>query len=182
MNIYCNPLTLTIPPLRDGYDITKVTVPHLAIDVADINPEIKEILFKLGITVEWAEIFYRMPGAIGYIHSDLKAGDFTKINWIYKGNQSIMTWYTVNDADVKYTSGLTSTDTKYIRYSSDDVTFAYSTNILGPALVQVGAPHTVINPVEDRYCVCLCLSDLHGKRLTMAESQNLLQDYIIASN
>lgn len=178
MNIYCNPLTLTIPPLRDGYDITKVTVPHLAIDIADINPEIKKILFKLGIYVGWAEIFYRKPGAVCYIHSDVAVSDITKINWIYNGHQSMMSWYTINNFDDTYNAKDTSVNTKYVQFSPEEVTLAYSATVSGPTLVQVGAPHTVINPVEDRYCVCLCLSDLRGKRLTMAQSQKLLRDYI----
>lgn len=177
MNPYCNPLKLDIAPLRAEYDITKITALQMVISLDEINPEIKELLFNLGINVAWIELFYRQPGC-GSIHADNLSGDFTKINWIYKGKDSCMRWFTINDPFKDKEVKLSTANTEFLRYSINEVTLAHSANIIGPALVQVGAPHLVINPVEDRYCLCFVLTDLQGKRLTMREAQHLLKTYI----
>jgi hypothetical protein len=139
----------------------------------------KELLYSLGIVVPWIELFYRMPGHQGSIHADNLSGDFTKINWVYKGKNSKMFWFTINDSIHKKHVKLTMADTEYIQYSLKEVTYVHSDSISGPALVQVGVPHLVTNPTEDRYCLCFILTDLQGKRLTMTEAQKLLDAYIL---
>ena len=178
MNPYCNLLSLDIPPLREGYDITAIKIPHAILSLNEINPEIKQVLLDLGIIVSWIELFYRKPGNIGTVHADNLSGDFTKINWVYQGQDSFMNWFTINENCHKKNVDFTIASTEYIMYLPNEVTFAYSANISGPALVQVGAPHSVINPKEDRYCLCFVLCDLQGKRLTMQEAQYLLKKYI----
>ena len=178
MNSYCNPLTLDIPPLIEGIDITKITIHQTSISLDNINPRIKELLYDLGITVPWIELFVRKPGHQGTIHADNLSGDFTKINWIYKGKNSKMWWFTINDTVNKKQVKLTMANTEYLQYSPKEVTYVHSSNILDPALVQVGVPHLVTNPLEDRYCLCFILADLQGKRLTMQEAQHLLKNYI----
>jgi len=178
MNPYCNLLTLNIPPLKEGYDITTTTTHHAILSLDDINPEIKQVLLDLGIVVSWIELFYRKPGHVGSIHADNLSGDFTKINWIYQGQDSYMSWFTINENCRKKNINVTIANTEYIKYFPNEVTYAYSASISGPALVQVGIPHLVTNPKEDRYCLCFVLCNLQGKRLTMQEAQHLLKDYI----
>ena len=179
MNTYCNILTLDIPPLIEEFDITKFTTQKMSnIDMHNINPKIKELLFSLGIKVNCIHLFYKKLG-YGGIHTDSLPGDFTKINWIYKGKNSRMVWYTINDPLIKKEIKLTNIGVEYLEYSLNEVTYVHSVNILGPALVQVGTPHLVINPSEDRYCLCFIITDLHGNRLTMNEAQKLFDAYIL---
>jgi hypothetical protein len=182
MNPYYNPLLLDIPPLRDGFNIEQISEHHVPISLTEINPEIKELLMSLGITVSWIELFYRKPGHIGSIHADNRSGDFTKINWIYKGKKSKMLWFTVKDSSSIKEPHVTMANTEYLKYSITEVTRVETAMLTGPSLVQVGIPHLVINPHEDRYCLCFVLSDLNGERLTMEHAQQLLSEYIQTDN
>jgi len=164
--------------MREMYDITKITEHHTSISLDEINLEIKELLFNLGIKVSWIELFYRKPGQQGTIHADNLSGDFTKINWIYKGKNSKMLWFTINDSVNKKQVKVTMADTEYLEFSLNEVTHVHATNVTGCALIQVGIPHLVVNPKEDRYCLCFVLTDLAGNRLTMKQAQKLLSKYI----
>ena len=62
MNPYCNPLSLSIPPLIEEFDINRITTHQTFIDIDNINPKIKDLLYDLGIDVSWVELFYRKPG------------------------------------------------------------------------------------------------------------------------
>jgi hypothetical protein len=178
-NIYCNKLNLNIPPLKKEYDVTTVTALHTSVDLNMIHPAMREWLDNLGITVQWIEIFYRKPGQHGEVHTDSRAGDFTKINWIYGGKNSKMIWYKITDPKaLDKKPNITPVETNYIAYTMSDVTPVYAEELIGTYLVQVGMPHIVLNPREDRYCLCFVLSDKTGNRLTMSESYELLKDYI----
>ncbi len=166
--------------VKEEFDITKITQPHEGIDINEMNSEMKTFLESLGIKVSWIELFYRKPGYPGSIHADSIGGDFTKINWVTGGKDSIMIWFKIiNSAIEKNKTSLTMANTGYIKYMWDEVTMVHSEFMLGPSLVQVGVPHLIINPSEDRYCLSFVLTDMYGKRLTMAESCKLLKDYII---
>jgi hypothetical protein len=178
MNPYYNPLTLDIPPLVNGFDIQQTTVHHTLIDLSNINPNIKQLLLSLGITINWIELFYRKPGHLGSIHADNQSGDFTKINWVYKGNKSQMLWFTINDTQSDKKTSVTMANTEYLKYSISEVTHVETASLQGPSLVQVGIPHLVVNPYEDRYCLCFVLTDLNGNRIMMKRAQELLTEYI----
>ena len=179
-NIYSNVLNFNIPPLKEEFDITKITQSHIKVDLDEINPEMKNFLYSLGIEVCLIELFYRKPGNSGSIHVDNIGGDFTKINWVTGGKNSRMFWFNIIDSAIKKNKISTTTaNTGYIEYTWNEVALKYSQHMLGPALVQVGVPHLVINPSADRYCLSFVLTDIYGKRLTMAESCKLLKDYII---
>ena len=180
MNPYCNPLSLSIPPLREGYDVTQVTESHIRISLDEINPAIEKLLLDLGIKVSLIELFHREPGNKGTIHTDVQGGDFAKINWIYQGDCSHMLWFKVNDENSIKDVSTTVADTPYVEYSPHEVTLAHVVRLSGVALVQVGVPHLVVNPKEHRYCLCFVLKDATtGYRLTMQQSYDLLSKYII---
>lgn len=181
-NLYCNKLNLTIPPLVESYDVTSVTSPHTSVGADQIHPKMREWLDSLGINVIWIEIFYRKPGQHGGVHTDNAPGDFTKINWIYGGKNSRMMWFEVTDPKALDRKAIqTSVETNYIAYSMSEVKPVYSEELLGAYLLQVGVPHIVLNPREDRYCLCFVLADKTGKRLTMSESYEILKDYVIGA-
>lgn len=181
-NIYCNKLKLDIPPLVESYDITSVQDSHTSVSLDQIHPKMREWLDRMGINVIWAEIFYRKPGDHGGVHTDSTPGDFTKINWIYGGKSSRMFWYTVTDPKaIDRKPNITPVDTNYTSFKMSEVKPVYSEELLGVYLLQVGAPHLVLNPREDRYCICFVLADKTGKRLTMLESYEILKDYIVGA-
>lgn len=181
-NIYSNKLNLDIPPLIESYDITNVTASHTSVSTDQIHPKMREWLDSLGINVIWIEIFYRKPGEHGGVHTDDSPGDFTKINWIYGGKNSRMLWYEVTDPKaLNRKPKQTSVATNYIEYSFNEVKLVYSENLSGVYLLQVGVPHIVLNPHEDRYCLCFVLADKNDNRLTMTESCEILKDYIIGA-
>jgi hypothetical protein len=178
-NLYCNKLNLNISPLKEEYDVTSVTTPHTSVELDMIHPAMREWLDSLGITVPWIEIFYRKSGQHGGVHTDSIPGDFTKINWIYGGKNSKMIWYKITDPKaLDRKPNTTSVETNYIAYAMSEVSPVYAEELLGAYLLQVGVPHIVLNPREDRYCLCFVLADKTGKRLTMPESYELLKDYI----
>jgi len=178
-NIYCHKLKLDIPPLKN-FNIKNITQTHVSINLEEINPEIKEWLDSLGISVTWIEVFYRRPGNYGGIHSDGDKGDCAKINWIYGGKGSGMNWYQVIDSKaLSRKSNFTVVNTGYIPYSVNEVKEVYSAKLTGPYLLQVGIPHSVFNPHEERYCLCFLLKDKHGNHLPMSTAYNILSNYII---
>jgi hypothetical protein len=180
MNIYCQPLNLSIPPLNENFDITKITARISSIGLDELHPEMKEWLDNVGLRVTWIELFYRTPFSFMSIHTDTSPGDFTKINWVYGGRDSTMTWYKLNDSDPSNKS-ITKTDvnTSYTNYTSGEVTPIFSSTMSGPHVVQVGIPHSISNPREKRYCLSFVVEDKSGKRLSMAETCALLANYII---
>jgi hypothetical protein len=178
MNPYCNLLSLPFPPLREGFDIKQFDKSHVIISIDEMHPEMKELLYSLGITVTLIELFHREPGNTGSIHTDYKPGDFTKINWVYGGENSRMLWYNVKDPSTDKNVSNTIASTNYIEYSLSEVTLAHTIKLTGSALVQVGVPHLVVNPKEHRYCLCFVLADFNRTRLTMQQSQELLSNYI----
>jgi hypothetical protein len=181
-NIYCNKLNLDVPPLVESYDITSVTEPHTRVDASQIHPRMRQWLDSLGINVIWIEIFYRKPGQHGRVHTDDIVRDFTKINWIYGGKNSRMMWYEVTDPNaLNRKADQTSVGTRYIAYSINEVNSVYSEELSGAYLLQVGIPHSISNPFEDRYCLCFVLADKTDKRLTMSESYEILKDYVIGA-
>lgn len=179
MNMYCNSLNFTIPPLS-GFDIYSTPSHQIPIELKYINPDIKELLSSLGIFVNYAELFYRKPRHQGTIHADNNGGDFTKINWVYGGRGSSMHWFEIKESiDLENKPILyTQANTEYKQYRLAEVDHKYQSKMLGPCLVQVGKPHLVMNPLEDRYALCFVLVDETGKRIPMAEAQQKLKDYI----
>ena len=180
MNNYCQPLNLNLFPLITSKEffIRIKKSGHYAIDVEhETNPVLKELLKSLGLAVRRAEAFYRGPKCNPFIHSDTSPGDYVKINWVYGGKDSVMQWFTINPGVRKEVTKNTLGSTVCL-YDKSEVTLAYETHIINPSLVQVGAPHNIINPIEDRICISLILKNINNKKVTMAEAQQALISYI----
>jgi hypothetical protein len=178
-NIYCSKLLFSVNPLIPEFDMIMCTKSHTRLPVSKINPEMKKILNDIGIYINHVELFYRQPNNIGGIHVDETGGDFTKINWVYGGKDSKMVWCTILPDIEKNIISETIANTFYVTYTRDEVDIAYYTEMQGPYLVQVGVPHYVINPIENRYCLCFVLTNANGNRLTMEDSRKILSKYII---
>lgn len=134
-------------------------------------------LFKsLDLDISLLEIFYRSPGAGSGIHIDSYGGDYTKLNWIFGGKNSTMKWWTPRDSNSGKIKD-TIIDTKFLLYSQDDVDLLYEYPLVSANLVQVGIPHSVVNPFEERFCFSFVYRS-NNQRLTMDQSVNLFYPYI----
>ncbi len=179
MNSYCNPLNISIQPLKSDIDIRSYRRPQEILPLEVINPEIKDLFLNLGIKITFIEVFYRPPGNIGSIHIDSKGGDYSKINWIYDGKNSVMEWFRIKPGVADQTTSIeTSAGTSYISYDESEVELVHREFITGPALVQVGVLHRVINPEQDRWCLCFVLCSMENRRLKICTATEILKDYI----
>jgi hypothetical protein len=180
MNYYCQSTNLDIFPLVniDLFDKVKNSS-HCSLDIwDDINPDVIALLRARGIKLQYAEAFFRLPNSEPHIHSDEGPGDYVKLNWIFGGKDSIMQWFMVKpeiEKQVRYNKVGT---VEYV-YTINEVELAYEENIKNPSIVQVGSPHNIINPFEDRICISLVLRDFNNNRLTMQDAQTALAKYII---
>lgn len=177
MNQYCNKIKLPYDPLVEEYNIYEQTVPIKIIDLMYLNPDLKSLLSKLNVHVSFIECFYRPPFNVGGIHLDSDGGDFSKLNWIYHGEGSYMEWFEPLPGKQPI-SKLTPANTRFMEYNQKDVLLVEKQYLSGSYLLQVGVPHRVKNHLKPRYCVCLILSNADNQRLTMAQAQDILKDYI----
>ena len=151
---------------------------HYPIDVdLDVNPALIKMLKSFGILVCRAEAFYRTQNCKPWIHSDAMPGDYVKINWVVGGKDSIMQWFTVNP-NIHKEITTNKLNTTVCLFDQSEVTLAYEEMIQSPSLVQVGAPHNIINPLEDRICISLILADTNNKKITMANARKILASLI----
>jgi hypothetical protein len=177
MTVYCKSLNLTISPLINEADIVKQTERHIEINLNRINPHLTAVLKLLGVRVSYAECFRLNPYQENNIHTDTERGDYTKINWIYGGKDSTMSWYTPNSDNSKNLM-YTATGTTYENYTIDEVTLMHRQHLSSPSLVQVGVPHDVQNYSELRHALSFVIAK-GNNRLTMSEAIDIFKDYII---
>jgi hypothetical protein len=177
MIVYCKSLNLTMSPLINESDIVKQTERHVEVNINRINPVLHATLKLLGVRVSYAECFRLNPYQVNNIHTDTVRGDYIKINWIYGGKDSTMSWYTPNTESTKNLM-LTATGTTYENYELDEVTLVHKQQLHNPSLVQVGVPHDVQNYSELRYALSFVIAK-EDKRLTMNEAIELFSNYII---
>jgi hypothetical protein len=157
---------------------------HSLINIKEhINPTLLDFLAELHIFPTHCEMFYSPPNFFSNIHVDVRHGDSTKINWAFGGKNSLMNWYRPKDNIIRDTQNLSAIESKYIGYDRHEVDLLFSAPIGLPSVVQVGVPHNVVNPTEDRYCISLVVSsvdkDNQRYRPTMQETINMLSKYLI---
>ena len=177
MNKYCNKINLPFEPLIPEYNIFSQSEPLVSIDLKYLNPELKNLLNELNVTVTFIECFYRKPYGASGIHVDSFEGDFVKINWVYNGEGSYTEWFEPlpNTSSIPM---LTNANTPFTLYKPEDVLLVEKQNMQGTYLIQVGIPHRVKNLLEHRYCLSLVLSDANNRRLSMSSAQLLLKYYL----
>jgi hypothetical protein len=178
---YCFDLNLPINPLKEGVDIMSY-VPNLnpttweeycvRFSLNDLNPELVSIIKSLNLRILLAEHFYTPAGVFSPIHTDLKGGDYTKLNYIFGGKNSTMQWY-----DIKNVSK-TKEIVPYAVYDINDVDLLHSQPIGFPTVVQVGIPHNIQNYDEPRHCIGIVLQTKNNQRLRMQDSIDIFNQYI----
>jgi hypothetical protein len=183
MTVYHHNLNFKINPLKNNIivtDLPKIVnnkkVYRSPIFVKDhINPEMLDFLAELNIFSNHCELFYSIPNLFSNIHVDIKHGDFTKLNWVYGGTNSVMNWYRPKSPHI------TTVNTSYVKYHRDDVELLHSASLGSPSVVQAGVPHNIVNSTEDRYCISLVLASVKNNkpyRPTMQESLHMLSKYL----
>jgi len=170
--------------LARNYDARRAAISsHFKIDhEKNLTNELKQFFNDHGQEIFLCEIFFRYKNYSSGIHSDGKVpGDYSKINWIFGGEDSEMNWYKVKDTYIdKDTNSMTPINSNSKQYSPDDVELVYSENVRGPALIQVGCPHNIRNGNYERFCVSIAFKDPKlGRRPTIAEAKEIFKKYII---
>jgi hypothetical protein len=185
MNNYCVDLNLPIPLSESISDVVgflkQYNKGHFQISKELVSNELKLLFAKCNLGIRLVEVFYRIPNAIGNIHSDLDiVGDYSKLNWIYGGEGSSMKWYKINKTYTRNTTTHTTAINSYALYYKDtEVDLVHSQSVGNPSLVQVGIPHNVINGPAERFCVSIVFENLVTKRRpTFREGLELFKNYI----
>jgi len=167
---YCLDINLNINPLKENLDIKSYGIhSHIEISLSDINYNLISFLSTLNLTIGFAELFYTPPFSFTGIHIDSLGGDYTKLNYIYGGENSFMNWWK-QKPNVSTVIKNTAIDSQYISYRPSEVDLIDKQQVKFPSIVQVGIPHNIQNFKEPRYCLSLVLRKQDKTRLTMAES------------
>lgn len=179
MNPYCTNLNFNIPIFNTGVDLKKFTTAYqMQGSSKDLNHDLLKFLLKLGVKVLFFETFFMLPSNNSTVHVDQTAGDYVKINYVYYGDNSFMNWYKPKDGIVKLPK-ITAIGTEFLSYEENEVELLHSQEIGFPSLVQVGVPHSITNPKDNRLCISLVLHSMKNKRLTMDEALAIFKDYIV---
>ena len=177
MNKYCVSLNFNIPPLRENIILSPHSDHIKKLNLKLINPKLTSIFDKLNIRVGSLQHLSYAPYFIGTIHIDNEGGDYIKLNWIYKGSNSIVNWYEPIDNTIK-PANVVSREYEFIKYDKSEVKLLHSQHINMSSIIQVGIPHNIINYSDPRECLSMVLC-LNGNRITMAESIELFKNYIV---
>jgi hypothetical protein len=162
---------------------------HLEVPMTDLNPELHAWFAKYNLEIFLAELFSKLPNpnrAANRIHSGGNGDpDKTKINWVWGGKNSYMTWYdkleSATPTDVGYLSSEAQI-TYYTDLEAIDPAPVHRHQLIYPTatLVQIALPHAVENPEETRWCLCLITRDMTTKqRLGYQETLDRLNDVVV---
>jgi hypothetical protein len=174
----CFDINLHIHPLKEGIDIKSYgTARHSKIPFNDINHDLISFLHTLNLDIVHSELFYTPAFYFTTIHIDEIGGDYTKLNYVFTGKNSLMNWWK-QKPNTKTIIGTTVINTHYIDYNVSDVDLIDKQQVNFPSVVQVGIPHNIRNFEEPRYCLSLVLSKQRKSRITMAESIEIFKDYL----
>ena len=162
MSAFCIPLEDQTPLFRDSYQHPHFEQrTHINLNLEqDINPYWIELFKPHDLEVYRVELFYgpdQFPYTMG-IHTDRNYGDWAKINWIFGGDGSQMHWYkplTSHNKEVKSTD----VHSNYNLYEPSEVRLLRSESVSTPSIVQVGIPHNITNPGQERWCYSMVIHD-----------------------
>lgn len=178
-------LDLDIYPLINPVN-TYPKVEHLRIPKEHITTELKEYLLSKGLEIISASYFYKAPKLnTNRPHLDVQhscdyftGSDYTRLNFIYYGKDSSMSWYKIKDSltSENYNAKLTTGGGKYFFYKFVDVELACTEKLNGAYIIQVAQPHNILNQFEDRYCISIRYARIGTDKdipISMAEARQL---------
>ena len=140
---------------QDNYVSGESWLTHKILNKGDIlSPEIIDFLSPLGIPF-FINLFYGHPASSTHIHIDNHAGGWA-INYAWGSSDSVMKWYSIKKGSTP-NLGMTTANTPYLFYTSDQVEFIEETVIKGLCLVRTDIPHSVHNysPDKGRWCLSI---------------------------
>lgn len=187
MNSFCVPLNINCDPciknvITDyGISADTQTAMHVQVPLDDISMEFMDFLRSHNMDLLLAELFFNPPRRVSTIHVDALGGNYSKINFVYGGEKSLMCWYSVNDGVTsKEAVDYTSINTRSYNYKEDEVTLVHRQSLQSPSIVQVGVPHNIINAFKPRWCLSLVPVKLGTKqRITIEETIGLFKNSIV---
>jgi hypothetical protein len=175
----CFDINLQLNPLKEGIDIKSYGQnKHTRIPINDINFNLIKLLYSLGLRIQLVELFYTSPHSVTPVHIDASGGDYTKMNFIYGGNDSKMGWYSTKPNINKLVNS-SNIGTPYVSFELSDVDLIDQQIVKFPSIVQVGIPHNILNYEEPRYCLGIVIAKIKGGRINMNESLEKFKNYII---
>jgi hypothetical protein len=151
---------------------------HVVYNLKNINFELKDFLFSLGVTILNAEVFYKNENTKNGIHIDNNKplNNFVKLNYVYGGGDSLMKWYQLKkDRSIKMAKTVINTSYQYAL--EQDVDEVYTVKIEGPSLVNVGILHGITNVTSPRTCYSLILGSKLNEQLEWNEALKLFKGY-----
>lgn len=176
MNNYCTDLNVKLTPLLRDVSFYG-TAPHSRIPNNELHPELHNFFTERNLTIMLAELFYNDPKRVSQIHVDALGGDYSKVNFVWGGEKSIMCWYTIKDG-VTNSINTTSIATRSVNFNNSEVSIAHKQSVKFPSIVQVGIPHNIFNPLSPRWCLSIVPIKENGKRLSMSETIEIFKDLI----
>jgi len=119
-----------------------------------LSPEMIDFLSLLDIPL-FVNLFYGHPASSTHIHVDNPASGWA-INYAWGSSNSVMKWYSIKKGSISKMS-MTTANTPYFFYSSDQVEVIEEIEIKGLCLVRTDIPHSVHNysPDKGRWCVSI---------------------------
>ena len=181
MSQYCKPLNLNLQVVANQSILEDFKKQYMSfIDANNVlHPDFKEFLKSKNVYAHHVEAFYSPPNFEQPIHIDDQGGDYTKINFVWGGTDSIMHWYTPKEG-LTIEPKVTPIDTKYFGFEKDEVNLLESAVVHSPSLIQVGIPHNITNPNEHRLCVSVVICHNDESRITMQEASSIFSEYLVA--
>jgi hypothetical protein len=121
---------------------------------AILSPNMIDFLSPLDIPL-FVNLFYGHPASSTHIHVDGHAGGWA-INYAWGSSNSVMRWYSINKGSIPKLA-MTTANTPYFFYTSDQVEVIEETEIKGLSLVRTNVPHSVHNYSTDsgRWCLSI---------------------------
>lgn len=158
MNKFCIDLDLGVPLFKPNIDpMLFPTTYHMALDNTTISNELKDLLWEHKMYPAFFEYFYKSEFHTGNIHSDTdKLGDWPKLNWVFGGEDSTMSWYMLKDGAVPIINN-TNANTYSLHFNSEDLILAHTQHQGTPSLIQSGIPHSAKTLTKVRRCFSLCV-------------------------
>ena len=166
----------------DSKNIRHTKSTHFKLDIeTDLSDEVKDFFDSHNQDIVLAEVFCRRSKEISVIHSDDKLpGDYSKMNWVFGGLDSVMNWYKLKDENDLPNIYETSIRSYSLIYRMGQVELLYSEAFRGPSIVQVGIPHNIVNLKEERYCLSIVFKDrILKRRPTVLEAAEIFKDSVI---
>lgn len=155
---------------------------HVPRDMRVLGEDLLTLLKDREIEVSHCEAFHTPPRMSLPIHIDHdQMGDHVKLNFCYGAPGSKMMWWALKDPTKVPAYRISVIGTKYIYFNMKECRMLKQVEIGLPTLVNVGTPHSVINPTnEHRWVISTVLWDARNKcKLDMYEAHERFKDLAV---